>query len=77
MSKACLNVRVQTKAKKAGVEKISADTYKVRVCAAPEKGAANREVIAALASFFRVPPSRVRIVKGEKSRNKKILIESG
>jgi len=66
---------VQPKAKKVGVEKISDDTYKVRVHAAPEKGAANKEVIAALAAYFDVPLSRIRIVRGEKSRNKVVLIE--
>ena len=66
---------MQPKAKKVGVEKISDDTYKVRVHAAPEKGAANKEVIAALAAYFDVPLSRIRIVRGEKSRNKVVLIE--
>jgi len=75
MKKQLLYVTVQPKAKKVGVEKISDDTYKVRVHAAPEKGAANKEVIAALAAYFDVPLSRIRIVRGEKSRNKVVLIE--
>ena len=69
-----LNIRVQPKAKKTGIEKISDNMYKVRVSAAPEKGAANKEVVTALASHFGVPRSRVRIIKGEKSRSKVIQI---
>ena len=66
---------MQPKAKKVGVEKISENTYKVRVHAVPEKGAANKEVIVSLAAYFDVPPSRVRIVRGKTSRNKVVLIE--
>ncbi|MCJ7581473.1 MAG: DUF167 domain-containing protein [Candidatus Aminicenantes bacterium] len=72
-----LNVKVQPKAKKVGVEKISEDTYKVRVHAAPDKGAANKEVISSLAEYFDVPLSTVKIIRGQTSRNKVILIEEG
>ena len=75
MSNQYISVKVQPKAKKVGVEKITGDTYKVRVQAAPAKGAANREVIAALAEHFHVPPSFVKIIRGEKSRNKVISID--
>ena len=75
MKKFLLNVKVQPKAKKVGVEKIGEDTYKVRVHAAPEKGAANREVIAALAAYFNIPSSRIKIVHGHTSRTKFIEIE--
>ena len=74
MEKRIIKVKVQPKAKKTGIEKISEDMYKVRVSAAPYKGAANKEVIAALASHFGIPASRIRIVRGEKSRSKVIHI---
>jgi uncharacterized protein (TIGR00251 family) len=77
MIKKVIHVKVQTKAKKVGVEKMGGDTYKVRVNAAPEKGAANKEVIAALADYFDVPPSTVKIIRGQTSRTKVILIEEG
>ncbi len=69
-------MKVQPKAKKVGVEKIGDDTYKVRVHAAPDKGAANKEVIVSLADYFNVPPSMVKIVRGEKSRTKLIELSS-
>jgi uncharacterized protein (TIGR00251 family) len=40
------------------------------VSAAPEKGKANKSVIELVAERYKVPKSRVRIVSGEKSRNK-------
>ncbi len=70
-----IKVMVQPKAKRMGVEKIDEGTYKVRVHAAPEKGAANKEVIVSLADYFDVPPSRVRIIRGKTSRTKLVLIE--
>jgi len=51
--------------------------FKVHVVSRPEKGEANREVIAALASRFGLPASRVRIIRGEKSRIKLIALEFG
>lgn len=59
-----------------GVEKIGDDTYKVRVHAAPAKGAANKEVIVSLADYFDVPSSMVKIVRGQTSRNKLIELSS-
>jgi uncharacterized protein YggU (UPF0235/DUF167 family) len=45
------------------------------VASPPENGAANREVVAALAALFGVPASKVRIVRGEKSRTKFSALE--
>ena len=47
----------------------------VRVTAAPEGGKANDAVVALLAKRLRVPRRSVRIVRGHKSRNKRIRIE--
>ncbi len=47
----------------------------VRVTAAPEGGKANDEVVALLAKRLRVPKSGVRIVRGHRSRDKRIRIE--
>jgi len=49
----------------------------VHVAAPPEKGQANREVVAALADHFGLPASRVRIVRGEHSRIKRVALETG
>lgn len=70
-----LSIRVQPRARKPGLEKLSSGEYKIRVLAPPSKGEANREVIETLASHFGLPPSRVKIVRGEKSRRKLVLLE--
>jgi len=50
-------------------------TWKVKVAAVPEKGKANRALCEFLAERFGVAKSRVRIVAGETSPIKRILIE--
>ena len=70
-----LNVRVQLRARKPGVDRLDTGEYKIRVHTAPTKGEANREVLEILASHFGVPRSRVKIVRGLKSRKKAVVIE--
>ena len=70
-----VTVKVQPKAKSAGVERTGENEFKVRVRAAPEKGRANREVLERLADFLGVPPSRLTILRGETSSLKTIRIE--
>lgn len=70
-----LAVRVQPRARKPGIEKLSSGEYKVRVASPPSKGEANREVIEVLAAYFGLPPSRVKIIRGENSRRKFVLLE--
>jgi uncharacterized protein (TIGR00251 family) len=50
-------------------------TWKVKVAAVPEKGKANRALCEFLAQRLGVAKSRVRIVAGETSPIKRILIE--
>ena len=70
-----LTVKVQPRSRKPGLEKLSSGEYKIRVLAPPSKGKANKEVIETLASHFGLPSSRVKIVKGGKSRNKLVVLE--
>ncbi|MGD2295593.1 MAG: DUF167 domain-containing protein [Candidatus Aminicenantes bacterium] len=72
-----LNVRVQPRSQKPGVEKLDTGEYKVRVRAAPTKGEANQELVEMLASHFGVPRSGVKIVRGLKSRTKAVVIVRG
>jgi uncharacterized protein (TIGR00251 family) len=68
-------VRVFPRSRLPGVEKERDGTYRIRVSAPPEKGRANREMISRLADHMRIPPSKLKIVKGEKSSRKTVLIE--
>ncbi len=67
-----LKVRVQTKARIPGIEKLGPRELKVRVAALPVKGSANREIIKQIAEHFRLPPSKVNIIRGHKSKEKLI-----
>ena len=72
-----LTVRVHPGARRIKVETLGPDEYKVHVAAPPEKGQANREVVAALAGYFGLPVARVRIVRGEHSRIKRVALDPG
>ena len=48
--------------------------WKIRVAAPPERGAANRAVLALVASTLGVPPAAVRLVSGQASRDKMVEV---
>ena len=73
--KLVLNVKVQPQAGKTEIVPGRSGEYRIKVNAPPERGKANREVIKLIASFFECPVSCVRIIRGEKSRSKVIMIE--
>ncbi|UCE42095.1 MAG: YggU family protein [Candidatus Aminicenantes bacterium] len=73
----CLKVQVQPKAREQKIQKTGEKEYTVRVLSPPSEGKANKEVIAVLASYFHIPPSRVKILKGKKSRQKIVVLEVG
>jgi len=68
-------VRVHPSSKKARIEAVAELNLKVHVLSRPEKGEANREVVTALAAHFGLPVSRVRIIRGERSRIKLVAME--
>jgi uncharacterized protein (TIGR00251 family) len=69
-----LTIRVRPGSRETRIEKFGEAEYRVHVPAAPQKGAANRQVVAALAEYFGLPASRVRIVRGERSRIKLVAL---
>ena len=69
-----LDIRVQSRASRNAVE-VDGERITVRVTAAPEGGKANDAVVALLAKRLRVPKRSIRIVRGQRSRNKRISIE--
>lgn len=69
-----LMIKVIPRSSRAQIEVISAGELKVKVNSPPAKGRANRELIGLLAKHFGVSKSRIRIVRGESSRNKVIEI---
>ena len=69
-------VRVIPNAKKPSVIKEEQNVYLVRVDAPAVGGKANKRLLELLAKHFGVKKSSIRIIKGEKSREKVIEIVS-
>jgi len=67
-------VHVIPKAKKQSVE-TERNKLKVKIHAPPEKGKANQEVINLLSEYFKVSKSKIKILKGQTSKNKQIEVE--
>ncbi len=73
-------VHLTPKASRAGIEGSAetADggrTLKVKVTAAPEKGKANAALLKLLAKEWRIAPSRLKLVSGDKDRRKRVLVQ--
>ncbi|HEY4686710.1 MAG TPA: DUF167 domain-containing protein [Candidatus Subteraquimicrobiales bacterium] len=67
-------VNVVPNAKQAGVLEESENNFRVKVDAPPKEGKANKRLIEILAQYFDVAKSKIKIVKGEKSRQKIVEI---
>ena len=70
-----IKVRVIPNAKKNDVSE-EAGRFKVRVTSPARDGKANRTAIAILAEYFGIKKGDVRIIRGERSREKVIEIRS-
>jgi uncharacterized protein (TIGR00251 family) len=68
-------VRVIPRAGKSGAAGIRDGALLVRLNAPPVEGAANAELIDVLARLFDIPKRNVTIVRGERSRVKRVRID--
>lgn len=75
MASTRLRLRVVPGAAKPGVVARYGDAWKVRVAAAPERGAANAAVVELLARTLGVKPQAVRLVSGHGSRDKIVEVD--
>lgn len=73
--KRTISVNVQPRARRRKIEQIGAAEYRVSVHSPPEKGKANKEVIEILALTFNLPKNAVKIIRGDKSRQKVVSLE--
>lgn len=60
--------------RKPRIEKDLLETLHVYVSEPPLEGKANRAVAEALAEYFKVKKNRIRLLSGEKSKNKTFVI---
>ena len=70
-----LRVRLTPRAASSQIDGWDGDLLRVRVAAPPVEGKANRALLRLLAQALDVPPSRLRLVKGQTSREKVIAVE--
>jgi uncharacterized protein (TIGR00251 family) len=68
-------VSVKPRAKRTALKKVSEGEYAASVQAPAREGKANQALIKLLASYFSVPKSSVRLIRGESGRRK--LVEIG
>lgn len=71
---AVLAVRVIPRAKKAAVDGVRDGALLVRLSAPPVEGAANDALMAFLSDLLKIPRRSLRLVSGERSRQKRVLV---
>ena len=69
-------VRVSPRAKQEYVTRLADGNYRVAVHAPAQDGKANRALIEILALHFSVPKSAIRILRGQRGRQKLIEIDA-
>lgn len=70
-----LSVQIQPGAARDGILGPVDDRLKIRLTAPPVEGRANKALIRLLAKRLKVAPSRISILRGQKSRRKELLIQ--
>ncbi len=69
-----IRVYVTPHAREAGVVRVSEDYFEVRVDERAVGGRANKRLLEILAEHFKVPKSRITILRGTKTRNKTVQV---
>ena len=67
---------LQPRASRNKVVALQGEELKVSLTAPPVDGAANKACCAFLAKLCRLPKSRVKLISGEASRHKRLLLEN-
>jgi uncharacterized protein (TIGR00251 family) len=75
MAEATIEVRVQARARQDEIVGLRYGTVVIRVTAPPLDGRANRAVCRLIAKRAGVAPSRVAVIRGERSRDKVIRVD--
>ncbi len=70
-----LAIRVQPRASRSEVVGPLGELLKIRLAAPPVEGEANRQLLRFLAREFRLPKTRVRLLRGERGRTKAIAVD--
>lgn len=71
-----LTVHLCPRAAKNAIQGLHGTSLKIRLCAPPVDGAANKALCKYLADLFQIPSSRVTLIAGQTSREKRLLLAS-
>ena len=69
-----LKIKAVPGARREGIIGLHGDALKLSTVAAPEKGRANRRLLALLAETLNLPERELELVSGETAREKRVLI---
>lgn len=69
-----LTVRVTPRAGHTSIAGVRGGRLLVRLAAAPVEGAANEALVRLLAGMLEIPNSRIRLISGERSRQKRVRV---
>ncbi|KMY67815.1 hypothetical protein AAU61_08070 [Desulfocarbo indianensis] len=68
-------VKVSPRASQDKIAEVAQGALKVRLTAPPVEGAANQALVKLLAKALGLARGKVRVIKGHKSRDKRVLVE--
>lgn len=68
-------IKAKPGSKKEKIEKVDENHFIVAVKEPPVDGKANEAIVRVLSEYFKIPKSQVRIISGQKSRQKIIEID--
>lgn len=71
---AVLVVRAAPRSSRSGIDGVFGDALRVRIRCAPVDGKANKELVETLADVFSLPKSKVKLIGGATSKNKRVLL---
>jgi len=71
-----IKVKVFSSSKKEEIIKKSEDSFDVCLKEKPVMGKANKKLIKNFSFYFKIPESKIRIIKGNRKRNKILKINS-
>lgn len=69
-----IKIYAKANAKRSNFLAISEKGMHISLHAKPHQGEANKELIAYLSSLFRIPKSQIKLVSGESSKHKQVLL---
>lgn len=71
-----LQIKVNPNSKLEKIEKLSEDSYLVAFKCPPIEGRANKKLIELLSKHFKVPKSKIEVIRGHKNKNKVVVIST-